>query len=82
MKESGIDCDLTQLTREEQTELLSLLTEYKDVFVQSPGDIGLCSLPGREHEIEIQSGAKSVCLPPHRVTHPYRLRLNGRLSKC
>lgn len=68
MKENGIDCDLTQLRREEQTELLSLLTEYEDVFAQNPGDIGLCSLSGCEHKIEIQPGAKPVRIPPHRAT--------------
>jgi hypothetical protein len=81
MKESGIDCDLTQLTKHEQVALLSLLTEYKDVFAQNSGDIGLCTLPGCEHKIEVQEGTKPIRLPPHRVTPPLRAEVERQTNQ-
>ena len=56
------DFDLSHLTEEQQTDVRTLLTEFRDIFCNQPGHTALVS-----HHIEFIEGAKPVALLPYRL---------------
>jgi hypothetical protein len=54
--------NLEQLSVQQQSELLELLSEFRNVFSYKPGRTQLCT-----HHIELLPGAKPVFCRPYRM---------------